>query len=112
MVKRGSRQPPPAPRKRKLRKCIRPSGKVKRKLNFDDVTNESFDHKKAKLEEKSCVLDDKNKPVIHDNEESKDAKQENCGDERPDSNRECENKEESKTEEKETTSADNESLTS
>lgn len=48
MPREGLRQPPAAPRKRRLRKAITPTGRVKRKLNFDEEPRQKTVAKKCK----------------------------------------------------------------
>ena len=73
MGRRGSRQPPPAPRKERLRKCIRPTGRVRRKLNFDEENKESISEKRKtpKADQcKSCAVCEDETPVPTRNEEA------------------------------------------
>ena len=55
MPRAGLRQPPPAPRKRRLRKAITPTGRVKRKLNFDEEPKPNPATKKSNASKKKEV---------------------------------------------------------
>ena len=70
----NSRQPPPAPRKQRIRKDIKPSGKVKRKLNFDEKQAEC--EKATKRNHQAIERTDTEKQDIYDERKSKKSKQE------------------------------------
>ena len=101
MEKRGSRQPPPAPRKKRYRKCIRPSARVKRKLNFDDASIESVDEKKFRLPTqhcKRCAVSEEKAPARRRRDDIDSSERESTTEIRPKSEEECENEEESEVE--------------
>lgn len=96
MEKRGSNQPPPAPRKKRNRKCIRPSGKVKRKLNFDEESIESVVEKKSMLSTqhcKRCSVSEDKAPAQRQKDETNHSERESTTEIQSKSGEKCKNKE-------------------
>lgn len=78
LAKHDSKQPPPAPRKRRLRKSIQPSGRVKRKLNFDEDISGSVEGKYRKLEGNRNGKETEKTPAAKGNEEAEKTSKEKC----------------------------------
>ena len=77
MPREGLRQPPPAPRKRRLRKAITPTGRVKRKLNFDEEPQQNTVAKKSKPRSKKEKVKVKETEVKKEETPSKRLRDEN-----------------------------------
>ena len=91
MAKRGRNQPPPAPKKKRIYKNIKPSDAVKRKLNFDDNGSETGDLKKTKLDTqqcRSCELREDEAPVQASKEDAASVERDSTSEREP----KCEDK--------------------
>ncbi len=61
MESKKRKEPPPAPRKKRLRKAIKPTGRVKRKLNFDEENTTEARVKRQKIVKEMEFQKNKNK---------------------------------------------------